>query len=325
MTHVEALLVQSDSDCPSAEVVQAEVRELTTLEQRRGVLPGSKAVISDRGESISIAITRDGKTSVRVYRDAARDCERRGHFVSVLVVVSLMPPDLGDAPDAGGALPTEQQPPNGGKPATPEPATGVERPPGRTQEPDATTEPTPREPSVDHRRRYIRIEPYALAQASVPISDSARIAVWGGGLRVALGAGNLRFTLGGSYVPKTELLYTGRFAGRANLQRLDVALGVRLALGHAPVDTSFDAGLLLSRAAVNGLDSRQPARASTVSLGANAGFHVCWSEQDRLTPFLGVYADMFPFAPELSQLPQGSVGHLPYVWVGVKGGLALAL
>ena len=163
MTHVEALLVQSDSDCPSAEVVQAEVRELTTLEQRRGVLPGSKAVISDRGESISIAITRDGKTSVRVYRDAARDCERRGHFVSVLVVVSLMPPDLGDAPDAGGALPTEQQPPNGGKPATPEPATGVERPPGRTQEPDATTEPTPREPSVDHRRRYIRIEPYALA------------------------------------------------------------------------------------------------------------------------------------------------------------------
>lgn len=322
MTHVEALLVQSDSDCPSAEVVQAEVRELTTLEQRRGVPPGSRAVISDRGESIAIAITRDGKTSVRVYRDAARDCERRSHFVSVLVVVSLMPPDLGEAPDAATALPPGAPPGSEGAAATPERPSPEVSP---THEP-VTTEPTRPEPhAVDARRRHIRIEPYALAQASVPISDSARIAAWGGGLRAALGAGNLRFVLGGSYVPKTELRYTGRFPGRANLQRLDLAFGVRIALGHTPVDTSFDAGLLLSRAALTGLDSRQPARDSAVSLGANAGFQVCWSEQDRLTPFLGVYADMFPFAPELSQLPQGTVGHLPYVWVGVKGGLALAL
>lgn len=325
MTHVEALLVQSDSDCPSAAAVQAEVRELTTPEQRRGVPAGSRAVISDRGESIAIAITRDGKTSVRVYRDAARDCERRGHFVSVLVVVSLMPPELGDSPEVTTSPPPEPEPPNetGGERALP---TEPPRAPAAA-EPDDRSEPTPpaAPAAAGARRPHIRIEPAVLAQASTPIFDTVRVAAWGGALRVALGANDLRFTLGGSYVPKTELRYTGQFAGRANLERLDLALGVRLLLGHVPVDTSFEMGLLLSRASVTGLDARKPARDVAVSPGVQAGFHVSWSERDLLTPFLGAYADVFPFAPELTQLPQGTVGHLPYVWVGLKGGLALAL
>jgi hypothetical protein len=301
MAHVDALLVQSDSDCPGAEAVQAEVRELTTPEQRRGVPAGASAVVSDRGDSIAIAVTRDGKTTVRVYRDAARDCARRAHFVSVLVVVSLMPPELGSDPE-----PT---------PTAPEP-----EPERRTAAPPTTGPSAP----IAHPR-HVRVELGGRAEVSTPISDSARIAAWGGALGVALGAGNLRFTLGTGYMPRTELRYTGSVAGSAQVERLDVALGVRLALGHAPIDTSFDAGLLLSRAAVMGQSSQQPKRDTAFSAGGRVGFHVAWSEHDRVTPFLAAYASVFPFAPALSQLPQGTVGHLPYVWVGLSAGFALAL
>ncbi|HYP87158.1 MAG TPA: hypothetical protein VEQ59_03380 [Polyangiaceae bacterium] len=308
MAHVEALLVQSDSDCPSAEAVQAEVRELTTPEQRRGVPAGAKAVVTDRGESIAIAVTRDGKTTVRVYRDAARDCARRGHFVSVLVVVSLMPPDLGSDPEQPEAPSPEPVAPPPSPVPSPAPA-------------PVSTAPAPLAPSP----RHVHLELGLRGEASTPLADSARIAAWGGALGVALGSGDLRFTLGGGYTPRTKLRYTGNFAGSARLEQLDVALGLRLALGHAPVDTSFDAGLLLSRAAVTGLDSHRPAQDTAFSVGARAGFHVGWSEARRFSPFLGAYAAVFPFAPALSELPQGTVGHLPYVWVGLNAGLALAL
>jgi hypothetical protein len=303
MAHVDALLVQSDSVCPSADAVQAEVRELTTPEQRRGVPAGASALVTDRGESIAIAMTRDGKTTVRVYRDAARDCARRAHFVSVLVVVSLMPPDLGSDP--------EPPPP---EPPPPEPA------------PAAPSVPPAASPAaVASPPRRVRIELAGRAAVAAAISDSVRIAAWGGSLGVALGTGPVRFTLGGSYVPKTELRYTGDFAGHARFERLDVAVGVRLALSHAIVDTSFDAGLSLSRAAVTGESSFRPAEDNALSLGTRLGFHACWADQARISPFLGAYADVFPFAPALSQRPQGTVGHLPYVWVGLSAGLALAL
>ena len=54
---MEALPIHSDSDCPGPEAVQAEVRELTTLEQRRAVPEDAQVMVSDRGDSIAIAIT----------------------------------------------------------------------------------------------------------------------------------------------------------------------------------------------------------------------------------------------------------------------------
>lgn len=329
MTYVEALLVRSDSDCPSAEVVQAEVRELTTAEQRRGVLPGSRAVIRDRGESIAIALTRDGKTTVRVYHDAARDCARRGHFVSVLVVVSLMPPELGSDPEpapgssAGGTEPSSPLPQ--GESGESDAGSDASRSAPVEEEPGDEPESTKASHASERTPWGVGIELGARAEASTSISDSVRVAGFGGALGLALGTGPVRFTLGAGYLPKDELRYTGRYAGRAELERLDVALGARLALGRAPVDTSFDAGLVVSRAVVTGLDTLRPERATALMAGLRAGLRACWSERSLVSPFLGAHVQVFPFAPALSQLPQGTVGHLPYIWVGVSGGLQLAL
>jgi hypothetical protein len=295
---VDALPINTDSDCPSPETVQAEVRELTTPEQRSGVPSDARVMVSDRGDSVAIAITRDGKTTVRIYHDAARDCARRAHFVSVLVVVSLMPPDL----------------------ASPEPQPEAEPEP----EPPPPPPPPPPAPPAPTLRR-VRIELGARADVSTPIADSARIAMVGGALGVALGAGNLRFTLSTGYGPATQLRFTGDAAGRAELERLDVGLGLRLVLGHAPVDTSFDASVLATRSEVTGLSAHRPAQDTAFSAGGRVGFHACWSEQSVVSPFVGAYASVFPFAPALSQLPQGTVGHLPYLWLGVSAGLSLAL
>lgn len=300
---MDVLPLQSDSDCPSPDAVQAEVRELTTPEQRRGVPGDAKVLLSDRGESIAIAITRDGKTTVRVYKDEARDCARRAHFVSVLVVVALMPPDVG--------------------PSEPEPEPEPPPPPPRPEPPAATPPAQPVAPPPQPRR--VRIELGARGDVSTPISDSARIATLGAALGVALGAGSLRFTLGTGYTPKTELRYTGDTAGRANLERLDVALGLRWMLTRATLATALDAAALASRAEVTGLSSRRPAQDTAFSVGGRAGLQLTWSDQSLLSPFLGAYATVYPFAPALSQLPQGTVGHLPYVWLGLSGGLALAL
>jgi hypothetical protein len=300
---VEALPIHSDSDCPGPETVQAEVRELTTPEQRRGVPDDAQVMVSDRGDSIAIAITRDGKTTVRIYHDAARDCGRRSHFVSVLVVVSLMPPDVGAPEPPPVAAEPEPEP----RPAPAPPA------------------PPPPPPPAPAAPRRVRIELGARADVSTPISDSARIAMLGGALGVALGAGDVRFTLATGYGPSTELRYTGPVAGRADIERLDVALGLRIALSHVPIDTSLDASLLAMRAEVTGLSAHRPEQDTAFSAGGRVGLHACWSEQSLASPFLGAYASVFPFAPALSQLPQGTVGHLPYLWVGLSAGLSLAL
>ncbi len=296
---MELLPIQSDSECPGPDSVQAEVRELTTPEQRRAVPTDAHVMVSDRGDSIAIAITRDGKTTVRIYRDAARDCARRSHFVSVLVVVSLMPPELAAEP-AAEAQPTPAPPP-------------------------ASPPPTPLPPAVPLTPRRVRIELGARAEVGAAISDSARVAMLGGALGVALGAGKLRFTLATGYAPRSELRFTGATAGKAELTRLDIAVGLRLPLVSAPLATSFDAGLLLTRAEVTGLSAHRPQQDTAFSAGARIGLHAAWSEHSLVSPFVGAYASVFPFAPALSELPQGTVGHLPYVWVGLSAGLALAL
>jgi len=299
---VEAFPVQSDSDCPTPDAIQAEVRELTTPEQRKAVPADAKVMVSDHGDSIAVAITRDGKTTARVYRDAARDCARRAHFVSVLSVVSLMPPDLG-SPEPGSPEPKPE----------PEPR------------PHPEPEPEPKPAPAPERLRHVRIELGARGDVSTPIGDSARIATLGGALGVALGAGDLRLTLATGYTPRTELQYTGVAAGRAELERLDVSLGVRFLLSHSVIATSIDLGVLGARAEVTGLSSHRPTEDTAFSAGARVGIHACYSEQSLVSPFLGAYATSFPFAPALSQLPQGTVGHLPYLWLGLSGGLSLAL
>lgn len=171
----------------------------------------------------------------------------------------------------------------------------------------------------------MRIELGARGDVSTPIADSTRVAMLGGALGVALGAGDVRFTLSTGYAPRTQLRFTGSVAGKADIERLDVALGLRLVFAHLPLDASVDASLLATRAEVTGLSSHRPAQDTAFSVGGCVGFHVGWSEQSLISPFVGAHASVFPFAPAISQLPQGTVGHLPYLWLGLSAGLSLAL
>lgn len=295
---MEALLIQSDSDCPSPLSVDQEVRDLTTPAQRAGSPRDALVVISDQGERITVALTRDGKTTIRVYEDAARDCARRAHFVSVLAVIALMPPEVE----------TEAEP-------EPEPR------PARKVEPEQPAPPAASPPVV----RRVRLELGGVMSFSTPISDTVRAISPGAILGVALGAGALRVTLLTEYAPSKAVDYTGASPGRAELERLDMGVGARLSLSHGSVASSIELSALASRAEVVGLTPSRPRQDTAFSLGGRAGFHVGFGDQRLLSPFLGVHGKLFPFAPAVAELPSGTVGHLPYVWLGLSAGLALAL
>ncbi len=299
---MEALLIQSDSDCPSPPAVDQEVRDLTTPAQRAGAPQDALVVISDQGERITVAITRDGKTTVRVYEDAARDCARRAHFVSVLAVIALMPPEVEAEAEAEAEPEREPRP-------------------ERKVEPKQPVAPIPPPPVV----RHVRLELGGVMSFSTPISDTVRAVSPGAMLGVALGAGALRVTLLTEYAPSVTVDYTGASAGQAELGRLDMGVGARLSLSHRGVDSSIELSALASRAEVVGLTPSRPRQDTAFSLGGRAGFHVGFGEQRLLSPFLGVHAKLFPSAPAIAELPSGTVGHLPYVWLGLSGGLALAL
>ncbi|RYZ03394.1 MAG: hypothetical protein EOO73_27740 [Myxococcales bacterium] len=309
---MDLLPVTTDSDCPAPLAVQAEVRELTTPEQRAGVPADARVKVTDRGATIAIAITRDGKTTVRVYRDAARDCGRRAHFVSVLAVVALMPPDLGTDSSSPEELPT---------PPPPEPERA---PPVPAPVPAPETEASAA-PAAEPRTPHVRIELGARGEVGVPIADTVRIALPSAALGVALGAGDLRLLLGTAYAPKAEARYTSATSGSAELARFDVAVGARYLLTGSALGIGLDASVLLTRQELTGVSSERPLRDTAFSAGARVGLHACWAERSLVSPFLGVHASVFPFAPAISQLPQGTVGHLPYLWLGLSGGLALAL
>jgi hypothetical protein len=299
---VAALLIQSDSECPGQHVVDEEVRDLTTPEQRAATPENASVVISDHGDRIAVAITRDGKTTVRVYDDAARDCSRRAHFVSVLTVISLMPPDA-EATSESEPVPLPEPK------ATP-----------KLVEPKKLPAVAP--PAAPRR---VRLELGGVLSFSTPISDGVRSVSPGVALGVALGAGSARVVLTTEYAPAARADYTGPSPGQAELERLDVGVGCRLALGHRVVDSSVELSALASRAEVVSLAPQRPSQDTAFSFGGRAGFHFGFGEERLLGPFLGVHAKLFPFAPAVTELPRGTVGHLPYVWVGVSAGLALAL
>jgi hypothetical protein len=127
------------------------------------------------------------------------------------------------------------------------------------------------------------------------------------------------------YAPPARADYTGPSPGRAELERLDVAVGARLVLSHRVIASSVELSALASRTEVVGLSQRRPSQDTAFSFGGRAGFHFTFDEQRQLSPFLGVHAKLFPFAPAVTELPRGTVGHFPYVWFGVSAGLALAL
>lgn len=303
---MDALLIQSDSDCPSPFAVHEEVQDLTTPAQRAAAPPDARVVISDQGDRIAVAITRDGKTAVRVYEDAARDCARRAHFTSVLAVIALMPPDI--------ELETKAEPE-----ATPQPETKAR--PETKPPPEAKAEPAV-SPRVQKR---VRLELGGVMTFSTPIADTVRAVSPGAMLGVALGAGTLRVTLLTEYAPPVSVDYTGASAGRAELERLDMSVGARLSLSQSDVDGSIELSALASRAEVVGVTPNRHRQDTAFSLGGRAGFHVAFGDWRLLSPFLGVHAKVFPFAPAVTELPRGTVGHLPYLWLGVSAGLALAL
>jgi hypothetical protein len=137
-----------------------------------------------------------------------------------------------------------------------------------------------------------------------------------------LGRGGVLVTLGVGYT------FPSRFeAGlvRVRMTELPARAGVRLVSGSGDLSMAFDLGIAAALRQLRGSEAVVPNEASALGLGARADVGVFYRFTERSSVLGGVHATLEPGPLELLALPYGSVGTMPWLWLGARAGFAVAL
>ncbi|HEY6476291.1 MAG TPA: hypothetical protein VI456_06885, partial [Polyangia bacterium] len=285
--------------CPNAEAIWAAVASIVPAKDRDRFALSARIDVSDLGDSYRVAVNAAGIDRLRVYRDAARDCDHRARFAAVFIVLTLMPPDV--LLDALPLPPSEPPPP----PPPPPPA-----PP----------RPPPLRPPPPPPPRRLRVE-IALATDLAPRAGSPSALTLGGELRAAPGPGHAgpiaAFGITGGTIDFGSV--------SAKQLRLPFDLGLRVPLvSRNSVDLCADVGLGGALFRDTGKNTADPQAGTRLDLGARAGlvFHH-GRARDRLLELAGLHAEAFPRPYDVTLTPQGTVGRTPVFWFGATLGLAV--
>jgi hypothetical protein len=281
--------------CPDGEAISQAIASIVSAKDLERFASSSKVEVSDQGDTYRVSVNAQGIDRMRVYRDAARDCDHRARFAAVFIVLTLMPPDV-----LLDALPPPPPPPPPAPPAPPRPAVVLPPPP------------------VPPRR--VRLELSLLVDVA-PRSGLPPAVALGGELRVAPGPRRLGPVgavgiAGGSIdfgvVSATEL-------------RVPFDLGVRAPLITRTVfDLVADVGVAGAVFRDTAANTPQPQSGTRLDLGARAAIVAHAGRLgDRLLGIAGVHAEVFPRPYDVTLTPQGTVGHTPAFWIGATLGLAV--
>jgi hypothetical protein len=287
-----------NGSCPSGEAIWSAVASIVPAKDRDRLGGATRIEVSDLGDTYRVAVTGPaGIDRLRVYRDAARDCDHRARFAAVFIVLTLMPPDV--LLDALPVPPPEPPPP----PPPP--------PPERPRPPPPPPPPSP---------RRLRIE-IAFSTDLAPRADAPWAVALGGELRAAPGPGRMGpvGALGGA----GGTIDFGSV--RATQLRLPFDLGLRMPLlSRSTVDLVADVGLGGGLFRDTGKNTADPQAGTRLDLGARAGLVVHHGRaRDRLLEVVGLHAEVFPRPYDVTLTPQGTVGHTPVFWFGATVGLAV--
>jgi len=294
-----APFVFGSGSCPDPKAVQQAVLSLVPLE-RQGLLErGVRVEIEDLGDSYKVSVSKDGSSVKKSYSDPTRDCDGRVRFAAVFAVLTLMPPELGLDPVA--------------KPE-PEPVA----PPAPTA-PTPEAKPTALPPALPH---LAHVELSALYAAAPAILDATSANSLGAELRIALGRAAIAGTISIAYLQRAKLELNGV---QAEVERLPSSVGVRLHSNFEPWLLDADLGLLLVAQRIHARNLLTQQSHSTVDVGARLGVQVARQFGPHFAPFVGAFAWLSPAPRELSVLPQGVVGNLPYVWLGGAAGISFGM
>lgn len=287
-------------ECPNPKAVQHAILSLIPAERHELLRHGVRVELADMGESYRVTVWKQGTSVKKNYSDPAHECEGRARFAAVFAVLTLMPPELG--------LEDLVTPPEAPPPPPPKPAP-------RAPPPAPAPVPVAQGPLAHVELGFV----YANAPA---VLKAPSLQAVGGELRVALGRGALSGTLSVAYMRPAEFDLGGI---QGEVARLPVSAGLRLTSSTDSMSIAGDLALLAVAQRVRATNLLTSDAHGSVEVGARAGLSVSHAIGPVVAPFVGVFAWLSPGPRELSALPEGRIGNLPYLWLGVSAGLSVGL
>jgi hypothetical protein len=286
---VDVPMIGGPSTCPLPDAVWAE---LGTLLPRDRLNARLRAVAGNTGPVVQIIdlgvpyrVIAAGR--VREYRDETRDCAYRARIAAVFVALAIDPAEIS----------TEQPSP---PPSPPVPAA-----------PPEVTAP---------RRAAARLD--LAAAGGLGVGSGNRALEAGAALRLALGRGRIALVAGGMALAPVDTTVGGV---RLRQWRLPVDVGVRAELAGKRFDRYAELGLGAALLSERAPDLASPQSGTSIELGLRASVGARLVTRARFTPFAALDVELVPSPPSLFALPQGVVGHTPWLWIGANVGASLEL
>ena len=328
MSASERAFVVGSSLCPEPAAVAREAVHLTPEKQRSIYQSGVRVEVNDLGERYQVRIYAPDLLVSKAYVDPSRDCARRTTFAAVLVLMTLMPPQLAEDAESGaesGAPPAAGVDPNSG-------AASASASPDRTNTSRDSTDQRHPDPKsrqrefasgahTEARRSWARVAFGGGATWAPALADSITTSSWQLSMQASFGPGSLRPMVAMAYAPRSSFELLG-IAG--TVRRWPAMIGVEWRFETLGLDSAVGVGAVavLERVQARGLlVSRSQ---SAVELGARIAFTVA-SSDSAVTPFFGLAFDWFPEPRAISVAPRGELGTTPAVQIWSHLGMRIGL
>ena len=279
-------VIVGSSTCPQPEAVWRELGTLVPSERlarRLAETTGATPPVQIFDLGVPYRVIAAGR--VREYRDETRDCAHRARVAAVFVALAL-DPAVAVVPEAASAPPVA-------------PAIVV------------APRVVPTNPIVD-------INVGGVAEAGW--GRDGHVTQAGLGLRLAIGRGPWAVVLGAVGLFPTDTVLGGV---RLRHGRLPIDVGLRRRFFGDAVVLYGEAGMTAALLSERARDLLASESNTTVELGAFAAVGARFARASRLGPFVTLHAEIVPGPPSIQALPQGTVGHTPFIWLGATAGASI--
>ncbi len=286
-------------ECPSETAIRTDIEAIVPASDLEKVT-AANIDVADLGTTYHVRIAGDGGERQRTFRDVDHDCDHRARFAAIFIVVTLLPPDV--------LLESLPEPPPA-PPASPLPPTPV------TAVVAATV------PSVPRSRR-LRIELSALLDAAPTMGGAGQSTTLGGEVRAFWEGKRLAAMAALGLEPRASFDFDG-----LGVDELRVPFDLGLALIHSWNRLAFVGAIGAAGAVVriSGTNTASPQSGTRLDLGGRLAVGMRFgSSSSVVAPVIGIHALIFPKPYEAMATPQGNIGQLPALWLGLTAGVSFA-